>query len=776
MQNNFVNFVKMLTISLLLSMQVVGQAPYFISLDGRQFKNGPDDFYPLVCNYSFEIIFNSPNTSTNPPLSSLYLSPSRNYGIGTTLLQTPNNNFDFDNSVDALAQIDADFNRIKNMGFNAIRTHGITATIKPQLAATFYYDVVPNYHSTLIQYPSANSETIGTNFDYATNPVLAKLWDFYDVIFTKADVYGLKVLLDVSSGTIGSHFYPSHHTAFKNYLTALANHFKNNKALMAYVVIEEPDMQYFPESNGNTGNKKEAICNYTTEWYDAIKGTVTNPNDPNHLITASCVSVGTVFEWDPGVMKLDFFSPHIYPGTQSFEGNSVLEPYYRNLGYIQWLRDNCPMPWITGELSFSACDDSYFGINPSWVPSSLNPPDDWGTLSDQYWFADNILDEIRNAGGSGFSWWNYQENWWPIPGEEGMGLIDHLGNDKPVVAAFTGYLDPITKQPPPQSNFNAPVNYYNPYNTGSAAPGYNFNTANSNALIGDVYDSNTGAGIKDAYVFAWNWLSTFDPNPQIQGDENYSYSGMHTFTDVNGHFQLVPFNFEQPSIINAHRIVAIRVSAVGAEKANDGLWGDNVFTSSTILLDRHINQFDAMIQNITVNPGVKNFRGRNTLTSNNVTFLSATKSEITAKNEINIHSNFDANVGSDVHIFTSEFQECPSYQNFAKLNGSAETDLINVSEDSEKSIEVQFTSKSIDAYLEVKPNPTKGIFNIAVIGISDYDTKSELKIVDMLGNLVYQTTILKTNFSLDISFLPNGIYNIMVNSTNNLFQKRIIKI
>ena len=38
-----------------MCFQSVGQ---YITLEGRQFKNGNDDFYPLVCNYSFLIAYN----------------------------------------------------------------------------------------------------------------------------------------------------------------------------------------------------------------------------------------------------------------------------------------------------------------------------------------------------------------------------------------------------------------------------------------------------------------------------------------------------------------------------------------------------------------------------------------------------------------------------------------------------------------------------------------------------------------------------------------------
>lgn len=772
MNNLYFRPGKLLAFLLLLNLHGMAQ---YVTLEGRQFKLGGNDFYPLVCNYSFEIIFNSPDISPFPSLSQLYLSPSRNYGNGYPgLAYLPNNHFDYDTDIGALAQIDADFQKISDMGFNAIRTHGITANMYNSPTGNFYYEIIPNYHSVgpSNYYPTVRLEPLGTTFNYATNPQLAKLWDFYDIIFTKAQAHGLKVLLDVAGGTIGSNSLSSHHSSYNNYLAALADHFKNNTALMAYVVIEEPDL----EANNNTGNTKKQICTYTTEWYDAIKGNNSSPNDQNHLVTASCVFVGCVFEWDPGVMKLDFFSPHLYPGTESFEGNSTIEPYYRTLGFLQWLRDNCPMPWITGETGFSACDDSYFtNTLPTWAPNPLSPPDDFGDLSDQLWFADNILDEVRNAGGSGFSWWNYQENWWPSPGEEGYGLIDHSGNDKPVVGAFTGYLNSTTHQPPSASFFNAPANYYNPYNTGSV-PVFGYNSTNDNTINGDVYDANTMEGIKDAYIFAWNWLATdigLDGIPHTL-DDHYTWSAMHTFTDASGHFQIIPYNFLQPTITDPHRIVKIRVSATGAERAYDGPWDDIPFFTSTILLDRNSIEYDALVQNLTVNPGIKNFRGRNTLTASDVIVLSGANSDFTARNQITINPYFEANSGSEVHIFTSEFQECPTYNFYAKMGNQQISGGTTSLEENERTIEIAFTPKSKFAYMKVKPNPGKGMFFVEFASNETESSKLIVKIYDMMGSKIYESTEFKNNFIIDLSNNPIGVYALQITSRTNSINQKII--
>jgi hypothetical protein len=51
-----------------------------------------------------------------------------------------------------------------------------------------------------------------------------------------------------------------------------------------------------------------------------------------------------------------------------------------------------------------------------------------------------------------------------------------------------------------------------------------------------------GQGIKDAFVYAWNWLENLDVNntPVDLSDDDPVYSSLYTFTDIVGHFQIVP--------------------------------------------------------------------------------------------------------------------------------------------------------------------------------------------------------------------------------------------
>ena len=72
----------------------------------------------------------------------------------------------------------------------------------------------------------------------------------------------------------------------------------------------------------------------------------------------------------------------------------------------------------------------------------------------------------------------------------------------------------------------------------------------------------------------------------------------------------------------------------------------------------------------------------------------------------------------------------------------------------------------------IYPNPVN---DILIIDIQDGDYKDKnIKIVDVMGNIIYQIYIQNTA-KIDISHLPDGIYFVSVQSDNNHFQKKIIK-
>lgn len=143
----------------------------------------------------------------------------------------------------------------------------------------------------------------------------------------------------------------------------------------------------------------------TSAWYDAIKS-----SDPNHLITIGGSPALDYLEWDPGVMKIDFYSPHIYPKEYQYEGYVQDYAFSRVLNNMLLLDKICPMPWMIGETGHSAIDDFYKTVHGTeWLPFTYMPPDVDGNLNDQKTYADKTLAGVRNCNASGYTWWNYRK-------------------------------------------------------------------------------------------------------------------------------------------------------------------------------------------------------------------------------------------------------------------------------------------------------------------------------------------------------------------------------
>ncbi|MEX2485081.1 MAG: DUF4397 domain-containing protein [Brumimicrobium sp.] len=75
--------------------------------------------------------------------------------------------------------------------------------------------------------------------------------------------------------------------------------------------------------------------------------------------------------------------------------------------------------------------------------------------------------------------------------------------------------------------------------------------------------------------------------------------------------------------------------------------------------------------------------------------------------------------------------------------------------------------------LSVYPNPVTKELNVSFENIGG---KQNISIVDMLGKVVYESTISKssTNTSIDVSQLNNGVYTVNVNSSNGVSSRRIV--
>ncbi|HNR20286.1 MAG TPA: T9SS type A sorting domain-containing protein [Bacteroidia bacterium] len=170
------------------------------------------------------------------------------------------------------------------------------------------------------------------------------------------------------------------------------------------------------------------------------------------------------------------------------------------------------------------------------------------------------------------------------------------------------------------------------------------------------------------------------------------------------------------------------------------------------------------IQNVTINTAVNPYKAFKTLTaSNNVIIQNGGSVDFIANNEVNIQTEFHAASGSEVHIFNEQvFADCNeiSTLGFRTINHS---DAQN-SDSKENSIELTFKKQES---LTVFPNPNQGIFNIEYDG--DENIKKDLKVFDIIGNLIFSTNFMQSSFQIDLATLSKGVYYINLQTKISTF-------
>ena len=744
----------------------------YVKLEGKQFKYSGSNFYPMVVNYGISIC----NMGAYYEISQL-----TSYGS-----DAGNNALSFSQGP---ARIHDDFKKIASMGFNAIRL--IQSLSKPASGVGFTSDIFVQTNS-----PNAGDGYI-SSLNYSTpyisnfnlnNIFLPKIKELLDI----AQSEGLKVIWLVGGGYVGKNY--SNASDYADLLNAIANYppIATHAALMAYDMYNEP---HYTTATANTNcceftQLKSEFCEWTKLWYQALKF------DTNHLITIGATGIGDVMDTDPAMAKVDFISEHIYPFPESFENYNDADALERIKGQLYWINKNVPLPWIIGETGFVASD-----INT--LPSPYNAaPWVWGTEAQQSNYAQQVQQLALNYGCSGFSWWDFQNKHWfdtslgPIKYNDNFfGLLNYgnppnpgtsdpyptkttspsLSIDKDVVeAGFMSNIPTSTSGPASQSTY-----YYAPYEFGSISLGtYNFNVSEDNSVIGTggtVHDANTSLPIEDAVVFGWNWLET-QTSPTV-----YIHSPIYTFTKSDGSFKLIPYNFKIPPVAHPNRIVHLRISAVGTEvkefASSPTDWADYQMPTSPIVPDftSHNFGYDIVVQNVTVNPGTKNFRGWKTLTATtNVTILSGATSDFTAGKTVDIQSEFNANTGSETHIFTSEFHECSVYTGYTLFRKSTlENVNLDLQYEANKDIEVSFIPKGAFSLLDLNPNPSTGLMDVNFRTKSSDPIKLYVQVLDLVGKIVYSKDQFSTSFVIDLSSVLPGIYYLRVYDGANNFVKKI---
>ena len=285
-------------------------------------------------------------------------------------------------------------------------------------------------------------------------------------MLTLAEDAGLRVMLLIKAPMDNE---------LKRFTAHLFEAMQDNKTLFAYDIANEP--LYFDDNPKRT--KHQA--------YQIVRGwqRLKQHYAPHQLFTIGFAEPIEVFEWDPSILPVDFLAFHTYHPL-------------RVPNEIYWYSTYVGKPWMLGETALPADNDSI-------------------SYEQQRQFMRDVYRYVRDCGGIGMGWWEFQE----VPDchfeAQYTGLLNHegitrtreggyeiIGTVKPAAAEIAHFADYK-----PQPKWRA-ANYFN-------MMGY------QNYLIrGKVVDQH-GEPIEGAVVRGWN---------------EYWNVGLNTFTDNLGNFTL----------------------------------------------------------------------------------------------------------------------------------------------------------------------------------------------------------------------------------------------
>lgn len=258
---------------------------------------------------------------------------------------------------------------------------------------------------------------------------------------------------------------------------ALLARFSDEPTLFAYDFFNEP--LYFDI-------EREADKNNVIEIVDSWRSLMQS-YAPNQLLTLGLSEPTEVFRWDPSLLDIDFISFHTYHPM-------------RVMNEIYWYSNYGGKPWMLGETGLQADGDSI-------------------SYADQSQFNQKVYDQVRNCGGIGIGFWEFQEVTYSNYEGNHTGLINRVGTTESSDGQYTmkGTVKPAGKNIKhlearrTAGNCEKPINYYN-------ILGYdNF------VLKGRLINAETNEPIEGAVIRGWT---------------KYWKIGMNTFSNEDGNFTL----------------------------------------------------------------------------------------------------------------------------------------------------------------------------------------------------------------------------------------------
>jgi len=770
----------------------------FVTLEGRQFMLDGEPFYPVVMNYSVELVSNVPG-SVEP--SDLYFSPATHYDANVF------SHYECNNEPSCTDQLQIHFEKLVSMGFNAIRLlcpplmseEGPGGEQKYRLELRYNNGEWPPPYAGFLDVPDFSG------------PLAERYFEILRTVISIADNAGLKTILlcaedynvDDGDPNNGESWYQltlaENEEAvelYRKYLGRLANELRDEPGLIAYDLWNEPNWT----AGHLTGLTKAQVCEYTERWYDTIREA-----DPLHLVTLGGSSYHEISSWDPAVMKLDFYSPHHYPAP------AVVFNYDNDLAneslkaQFYWLGADCPMPWLIGETGFIAENDN---VDPLDATLNCNgnhlDPDPvydampWtgGTEEEQAAFADLSLHAVRDYRGSGYSWWDFQnarfsdlniQDQFPNEPEKWLqgnffGLLK-FGNHAPIVAPQVPCALPEWSEPKRWRDKIAVSTFagYDPGEAPTELPSPPTNYGSWHNTGGEVYrqytimDEETGEPIPHALATVEWFYRTADETD----NENVGASlWERNTTNLTGDAIIHSRNATNDVYVATPEAKRLFIDAFGSEHRiyddeNGVPWPSD---DEWIALQRNrLIMDDAVTDHTVPMTGIEVHSAWSTLTLTDVLVQGDVNSggiaDFKARDQVHAQQEFHAQQGAGVHLFTeATFLECVDViDGMAPFGQQGTRTKVRGVDAIQKKLLLNFEQR--DPQIRVFPNPCTTALQVVL----RYGA-GQCIVTNSAGAIVFKSTASSSIHVLDVSTWAAGDYTVHVTTVDGESITTITKI
>lgn len=741
----------------LACMSVLQGHAQFVTLEGRRFMLDGQEFYPVVLNYGIE--FMSGDSGISEP-DSIYYSPSNQHGTSVDIFYECNGPGSCDQ------QLRTELNQVAALGFNTIRLVGPNARAFRTSSGDRPYKMKV---SPIDQYASAYHVDLSSDF---SDPMSERHFTLIERMLDVADSAGLKVILLTGTevktwpetrDTVG---YEDIDAAnYAAYLHALANHLRDHPALLAYDILNEPAWRYTnPRFMRMT---KSRVCELTGQWYDAITDA-----DPNHLVTLGGHSIHEIGAWDPAVMKIDFYSPHLYlEGDWDFAGiydMDVITDKY--MAELYWLGATLEMPWIVGETSFSAdTSQTDYGGNQYLdnLPEHQVMPWMHGSEAEQAAFAAETMAATRAYGGSGWSWWYYQNGRSTRYAEVGPGPDDKTHRDLRSnyfgVLSFGHGNDPGRVKP-----MAAEVQAYQPAPLPEVLPEPPAAYWNWHGLTSNIYrtyhlqDQNQEPVANGVALVRWEYQTIVPP---IDVESFWARAVSNSQGDLVIHEPDAAGGFN-PS----EDAFEIKVDVLGAARIDSGTpWPDEEFLS----FDRQILPYARTFSDVEVawESGSRHAAWAELTIHDGFVHSSGTENDrvvFEARHWVRATGEFHIGFGSEAQLRTAKtFPDC-SYPNWGMLPEPDVGPLASKARVAREAADVHLRFKPTVPLLTAYPNPCSDALTI------QSTAHGNLVVRDALGRFIYAAILQSDRMALDTRQWEPGSYSLTVNHDEGIATLRLI--